>query len=94
MNYSFPKTRFAESNDRAAQLEHVRSEMTEVDAALENNEAALRVDEELMDLFHSLESYWRVQERLLGPEYVAQLRRAVFSKNAARCYYPSLGQVK
>jgi len=91
MNFSFPKTRFVDENDSAAQFEHVVSEITEVSMALDNHEPALRVDEELMDLFHSLESYFRVKVKEHGPDYVVALRRFVFEKNAARGYYPRLG---
>lgn len=91
MNFSFPKTKFVDENDSAAQFEHVVSEIAEVSMALDNNEPALRVDEELMDLFHSLESYFRIKSKENGPDYVADLRRFVFAKNAARGYYPCLG---
>ena len=90
MNWNFPKTKFVDDNDRDHQFEHVVSEVVEVSNAIALQESAGRIDEELMDLFHSLETYWRIQEKERGPEYVAGMRRYVTDKNAARDYYPAI----
>ncbi len=92
MQYNFPQTRFARNNTIGAQIGHVVEEAEEVIQTLIDGEDNNRVDEELADLTHSLETLWRIMARERGPEYVKQLFERVTVKNAARNYYADKNQ--
>ena len=83
MNYTFPKTVFSDQNSVADQLEHVRSEMIEVQTAMTVRDIHL----ELMDQYHSLETLFRILEKIHSPEYVDQLVEDTQKKNESRGYY-------
>lgn len=86
--YNFPETRFARENSPARQLDHVMSEVEEIKAEQINPEAPLeKMIEEIVDLTHSLETYWRILERIFGKEYVAFVFAQVEQKNRDRGYY-------
>ena len=87
VSYNFPATTFARINDQVEQLSHVMSEINEVRDAIKNNESAERIDEELVDLFHSLETLFRIYQRELGDEYVEDLFAQIEDKNRERGYY-------
>lgn len=84
MNFTFPPTKFVQENTEDEQLAHVCSEFIEMiqakDLVDQHREAA--------DLYGALETYFRLLERVHGPEYV---RDAIFGwveqKNRRRAYY-------
>ncbi|MEW5952647.1 MAG: hypothetical protein AB1815_02655 [Bacillota bacterium] len=80
MNYNFPATRFATENTRLEQFRHIMSEMEE---AQEANDVEL--DEEVMDILHSCETYFRMREAQ-GID-VGKIKVVVEAKNMARGYY-------
>ena len=87
--YNFPATKFAYENNPADQLNHV---LSEVDEVLEASDVALTwldddLLEELTDLSHSLETFWRTVELVTGREAVQALFTKVADKNLDRGYY-------
>lgn len=100
MDYLFPATVFSEINTAGQQLDHALSEVDEIEALgplleasegdLAAHEAASRMlDLETLDLFHSLETWIRIQVRVRGQEYVEDLVREIVAKNSEpdRAYY-------
>lgn len=87
IKYNFPATTFVASNTLQQQLRHVLSEMNEVRDAIRNNEGTERIDEELADVYHSLETYFRRMQLDLGAEYVDALFDIIEDKNRDRNYY-------
>jgi len=92
--YNFPETIFVRENAPGDQLEHILSEITEIKEAVEDSyedfEEACKddhVEEELADLYGSLETYWRIKEEQKGQGYVAALFSKVEDKNRVRGYY-------
>lgn len=92
--YNFPETTFVHENYPGDQLDHILSETEEVAHAVlekyEDLEEACKdahVLEELADLTGSLETFWRIQEKGNGQEYVQEIFRRVAEKNRARGYY-------
>ena len=81
MIYSFPKCIFTEINSAEQQFEHIRSEFTE---SVKAGGAGER-DMELMDLLHSIESYFRIREAQ-GIDITLTKANCVY-KNAQRSYY-------
>ena len=81
MIYTFPKCIFTEINSAEQQFEHIRSEFTESVKA----EGAGERDCELMDLLHSIESYFRIREAQ-GIDVTLTKANTVY-KNAQRSYY-------
>lgn len=89
MIFNFPAVRFVETNSLAQQLEQVFAEIREIETALaDGNKDAIA--EELMDLTHALESFWRIVEVVHGKDCLRKLQRGVMLKNARRGYYPQL----
>lgn len=85
LTFNFPETRFVAENTLGQQIDHIMSEAEEVVAAAEiSNEA---VEEELADLTHSLETFWRKMQLERGEEYVEELFDRVEEKNRVRGYY-------
>jgi len=90
LNYNFPPTIFVDKNTLKKQLAHVLSEAAEVIQAHIRNDGIMveELEEELMDLTHSLETFWRKYERgRLGVPSVEKLRAKVERKNRERNYY-------
>ena len=81
MRYSFPKARFVDCNNADDQFSHVKSELEEAI----NAETFDQFQEEVMDLYHSLETLFRIWERC-GVD-VDGIRKAVIDKNTDRQYY-------
>lgn len=81
MIYTFPKCIFTEINSAEQQFEHIRSEFTESVKA----EGAGERDCELMDLWHSIESYFRIRQTQ-GIDVALTKANTVY-KNAQRSYY-------
>ena len=79
--YTFPRAKFADTNTLADQWEHIRSEFVEASKA----EGLGERDEELMDLWHSIETYFRMREAA-GVD-IGETREVVVAKNRARGYY-------
>lgn len=89
MKFNFPATRFACENSAEQQAEHALSEAAEVQELLEAPARDIdRIDEEMMDLLHSAETYWRIRAAGRGDAYVQMLRDRVVVKNEIRGYYP------
>ncbi len=81
MKGHFPVIRFVRENSIYEQLMHVQSEAIEVKYALYQH----RVDEEMADLLHSCETYFRIRERE-GLDVEATFAKVV-EKNSRRGYY-------
>jgi len=79
--YAFPKANFADNNTLDEQLTHIKSEFVEAMKA----EGMGERDEELMDLWHSIETYFRMRQNQ-GID-VHAVAAAVVGKNAERGYY-------
>ena len=87
MIYLFPKTRFAQTNTLIDQLGHIFSEATEVRKTIDNSEPAQRTTEEIIDLWHSIETYIRILEEKHGTKAVLDAIDQVVKKNDQRGYY-------
>ena len=94
VEYNFPAVRFVGENSPVEQLRHIISEACEViDEVVENHDTQEQAvaDEkvlcELADLSHSLETFWRIQEKLHGTKHVAGIFARVEEKNRKRGYY-------
>lgn len=92
--YNFPPTKFVDENSLGDQLDHVMSEDLEVleivQDKYEDLEEACKDEhllEEMVDKTQSLETYWRIMEKIHGKEYVQQLFAKVENKCRARGYY-------
>jgi hypothetical protein len=87
--YNFPAARFAYENSPPVQLVHVLSEINEVLEAFAAADSYLddHLLEELVDLTHSLESFWRTLELIVGREAVQALFLRIAEKNRLRGYY-------
>lgn len=83
MLFNFPPTRFVTENSQIEQMDHIVSESMEVLDAMAKDESRRRLLEELMDLHHSLETFWRMQDA----QEVAEVMTDVMKKNAMRGYY-------
>lgn len=86
MQFNFPATKFAEENNGFSQAHHVISEAFEAKEALleGRNDDML---EELADLHHSLETFWRILGKSLGEDHVEMIFERVILKNKKRGYY-------
>lgn len=86
MNFTFPPTKFVEENTYHQQVKHVISEMRETIEAFENMESYERVEEEIIDTLHSIETYIRIRDK----RYPGDIERTidkVKAKNERRAYY-------
>ena len=79
--YAFPKSKFVDTNTLEEQEEHIRSEFVETQKAEGQGEK----DIEYMDLWHSLETYFRMRQAQ-GID-VHAVAAVVIEKNAVRDYY-------
>jgi len=91
MKYNFPATKFVKTNTIQQQIEHVLSEAQEVkdafEAAQNGTGSVEHLDIELGDLYHSLESLFRIKARIDGKPDVTLVLQQVFDKNDERGYY-------
>jgi hypothetical protein len=85
VNYSFPAAKWARTAKLKEQLNHVRSEIKEIDKEVFGTNGHL---EEMIDLYHSLETFFRILER--DGADVAGAFCKVYKKNKARGYYENL----
>lgn len=98
--FTFPQAIFVHSNSAGEQLDHIFSEVDEIQqlgpelAEAEDDvclkEVRRKVDLEVMDLMHSCQTYLRIRARDLGAQHVAALFAEVLEKNRARGYYEEL----
>jgi hypothetical protein len=84
VNYSFPATKWARTAKASEQKDHVISEFIEMLTA----DSQLKKLEEAIDLYHSLETYFRILER--DEIDIPGHFRKVYKKNKARGYYENL----
>ena len=82
MRYTFPATRFVTENNADDQIRHVVIDFWEF---IEARDESVNEKEEAMDLYHSLETLFRIWERE-GVDIEA-VRRKVLEKNRERGYY-------
>jgi hypothetical protein len=88
LEFNFPRTRFVGENTAGEQLDHAMSEVDEIrDACLDPAQSFDRVVEEIVDLTHSLETYWRILIDIKGIAYVEGMFSRVAAKNWERGYY-------
>ncbi len=91
MKYNFPAVKFIQTNTIQQQIEHVLSEAREVKDAFEacQNETGSveHLELELGDLYHSMESLFRIKAKQDGAACVTLLLQQVFDKNDERGYY-------
>lgn len=87
LEFNFPATRFVRENTTGKQIHHVLSEADEVRRAMSEGEIVDRIMEEVADLTHSLETFWRLMVKDFGEEYVDAIFDRVEAKNRERGYY-------
>lgn len=85
MRRLYPRTKWSDEANSTAQLCHVFTEADEVIRAF-NTEGEGRIDEEIADLEHSIQTYWDCRE-CEGAD-VEAIRASVIEKNRRRGYYP------
>jgi len=84
--WRFPKTVFTETNDLEQQLDHIRSEHTEMWIAFMGGKTG-HLCEEIFDLIHSCETaLWIIKKEFPAVDMPAAMQ-AVVGKNKARRYY-------
>lgn len=82
--FSFPEIKFAHTNTIGQQIEHIQEEF--IEAMKEVNDGNMgAADIEFMDLWHSLETYFRIRQK--QGISVHATARAVLEKNEKRRYY-------
>lgn len=84
IRYSFPATKWVKMAKASEQKDHVISEFIEMLTA----DTQLKKLEEAIDLYHSLETYFRILERD-GIDIPGHFKN-VYEKNEARGYYENL----
>jgi len=82
MNYSFPATKWALTSRRNEQIEHIMSEIAEFECSASGSNHEI---EEAIDLYHSLETFFRILER--DGVNMDNHFDNVLKKNEARGYY-------
>lgn len=82
MNYIFPATKFITENNIWEQIMHVKSEWEEF---THTNPGTEEFYEEAMDIYHSLETLFRIWKRE-GVD-MDEVRQKVYEKNRGRGYY-------
>ena len=88
MNFNFPRARFVDENTAGQQLDHAMSEVEEIRVAAEDESVSFEdLTMEIADLTHSLETYWRIMEKVRGKAFVRSVFKAVEKKNQVRGYY-------
>lgn len=86
MKYNFPQARHSQRNSMIEQFRHVESELREAYAEFQSANI-LEFLEEMADLTHSIETFWRIVERDLGKAALGDAFRNVENKNLNRGYY-------
>lgn len=81
VNWIFPEVKFVQENNSAKQAIHVFSEAEEARAEF----CQEKLDEEMADLLHSCETYFRIRQKE-GLDIYKQFK-SVITKNAMRGYY-------
>lgn len=90
MVHNFPKTKFVDEGSKRTQIEHIFSEVQEIkDELKQPRPDRFKLDEELVDLFHSLETLFRMDEQRYD-----EAMRNVIRKNRDRDYYIEAEPVK
>lgn len=87
MKFNFPATRFVHLNTEEEQIEHIVSEFEEAGAEAEISLESEELHLELVDIFHSLETFFRILAENRTQEYVNNLFRLTEEKNRVRGYY-------
>lgn len=82
--FSFPRIKFADTNTADEQVQHIYSEMVEFMKEHNRDKRGLR-DEELMDCWHSIETYFRIRQAQ-GID-VHAIHTQTIKKNRVRGYY-------
>ena len=82
--FLFPATRFVAENTADMQVDHIRSEYVEFQREFTAGKMGA-ADHELADLYHSIETYFRIRERQ-GIDIKATFAE-VQQKNQDRGYY-------
>jgi phosphoribosyl-ATP pyrophosphohydrolase len=82
--YQFPETKFVTLHGSLMQAKHVMSEAQEMWAEVKAARSR-ETDMEMMDLWHSVETYFRIRER--EGLNVQEVKTLVEVKNDARGYY-------
>ena len=84
MRYNFPRIRFADISTVGQQLKHIESEF--VEAAHEYNSGRMDLcDLEVMDIYQSCETYFRIREK--QGISINEVDLQTYEKNKARGYY-------
>jgi cell fate regulator YaaT (PSP1 superfamily) len=84
MQYNFPPVRFVDTNTPKQQVNHIFSEV--IEAATECDDQKWHLcDREVMDTYHSCESYFRIREKM-GMD-LNQVFQDTKNKNYDRGYY-------
>lgn len=97
--FTFPQAIFVHSNSAGEQLDHIFSEVDEIqqlgpeledadDVCLED--VRRKVDLEVMDLMHSCQTYLRIRARDKGADHLVGLFNEVIEKNRRRGYYEEI----
>ena len=85
MKFNFPKTRFVDEANWCKQIEHLKSEIAELELANNPEEQA----EEVIDVFHSAETLVRlyINHGPYLPKQIEEIKKKVIQKNRERGYY-------
>lgn len=86
MNYTFPETIFVDENTLEQQIEHIKSEFIEFTREIMCEKLG-SADIEAADLYHSLETYFRMREK--AGISMDEVTNTVRKKNQGRGYYRS-----
>jgi hypothetical protein len=89
MQYLFPRSKFADTNNLRQQITHIGSEFAEVCHASWANEGVDRLTSEILDTLHSCETALWILEGMHGPGFIHDHWQAVIKKNRDRGYYPT-----
>lgn len=96
MKFNFPQTVYVLRNTPGDQIDHILSEVDEIEELGPELEYACRgtqdetlrkIDLEVMDLLHSCETFFRILSLARGRGYVQGLFDEVMQKNLDRGYY-------
>lgn len=85
MLYHFPRTRFVDENGIYSQVAHINTEATEAAAELGNADIRF-VAREIMDVYHSCETAFRILEEKYNLD-IRKIMHETADKNHQRGYY-------
>ena len=88
MHFNYPRIKFVDSNTFFEQLEHIESELGEIERATSEHEQIM----ELLDLQHSVETAVRIVQEKHWVN-VEECRHKVIEKNRKRGYYDTSAEV-